>query len=134
MLYDVNTSCPSDSSLCHHAKVSLLPNAYCVTSDNDDNSAGLLLVLRSLLQHEDLWQVRTPHFTEETERKPYFLPERLLCIGKEPPTRLTRAHSKTRKDALRKQPLLETATFLRKLKLPAPVSALTTAAHHRIIE
>lgn len=74
MLYDVNTSCPSDSSLCHHAKVSLLPNAYCVTSDNDDNSAGLLLVLRSLLQHEDLWQVRTPHFTEETERKPYFLP------------------------------------------------------------
>lgn len=134
MLHDVNTSCPSDSSLCHHAKVSRLPNAYCVTSDNDDNSAGLLLLLRSLLQHEDLWQVKTPHFTEGTERKPCFLPELLLCIGKEPTTKLTHAHSNTRKDVLKKQPLLEMATFLSKLKLPAPVSALTTAAHHSIVE
>lgn len=47
MLYDINTSCQSDSSLYHHAKVSWLLNAYCVTSDNYDNSAGHFLVLSS---------------------------------------------------------------------------------------
>lgn len=103
---------------CTNAKVSWLLSAYCVTSDNYDNTAGHPLVLSSFLQHEGLWQVRTPHFTAGTERKPRFLPEQLPRVGREPPTRLTHTHSMSKQKALKKQPLLEMVTLISKPALP----------------
>lgn len=60
----------------------------------------------------------TPHFTAGTERKLRFLPEQLPHVGREPPTRLTRTHSKNKQNVLKKQPLLEMATFISKPTLP----------------
>lgn len=111
MLCDVNASCPSDSSLCHHAKVSGLPNAYCVTSDNYDSTAGHLLALSSLLQHEGLWQVRTPHFTEGTERKTTLFARATPTYWQGATNQINPYPLKDR-DVLKKRSLLETTAFI----------------------
>lgn len=57
-------------------------------------------------------------FTAGTERKPRFLPEQLPHVGREPPARLTHTHSTSKQNVLKKQLLLETATFISKPALP----------------
>lgn len=68
-------------------------------------------MLSSFLQQEGLWQVRTPHFTAGTQRKPRFLPEQLPHVGRKPPTRSTHT---SKQDVLKKQPLPELVTFISK--------------------